>query len=120
MPMTEENKMTAYTVTLNEKEIDIVFANTPNYATRAEREDDIKRGLVGHDGYDPTIVVTEERPTPHCDMAEDCDAPVTHIDRKGFAYCTEHGQARREYQPCRRLRDWELRKLQRGETLRRY
>jgi hypothetical protein len=55
-----------------------------------------------------------------CDMKKECAAPVTHIDQDGFAYCTPHGEQRRMYQPCRKLRPWELRKLQRGEPLAKY
>lgn len=55
-----------------------------------------------------------------CDMTRDCVAPVSHIDQKGFAYCTPHGLERRLYQPCRKLRPHELRKLHRGEQLTRY
>jgi hypothetical protein len=55
-----------------------------------------------------------------CDMDNKCEAPATMIDNKGFAYCAEHGLDRRYYCPCRKLRDWELRRLQRGEQLRRY
>lgn len=55
-----------------------------------------------------------------CDMTEGCTEPVTHIDNKGFAYCTDHGITRRDWCPCRKLRPWELRKLQRGEALARY
>ena len=55
-----------------------------------------------------------------CDMTDDCEQPVTHIDNDGFAYCTTHGLQRRWYQPCRKLRDWELRKLQRGGQLTKY
>ncbi len=61
----------------------------------------------------PTVTLT-------CDMRKDCTAPVTHLDTAGFAYCTDHGLQRRQSEPCRKLRDWELRKLQRGETLARY
>lgn len=55
-----------------------------------------------------------------CDMVHGCTEPVTHIDDKGYAYCTKHGEERRGYRPCRKLRGWELRKLQRGEALARY
>lgn len=55
-----------------------------------------------------------------CDMKDDCAAPVTHIDNKGYAYCTQHGVERRSWRPCRKLRGWELRRLQRGEQLTRY
>lgn len=55
-----------------------------------------------------------------CDMEEGCTAPVTHIDQKGYAYCTKHGLERRDYRPCRKLRPWELHRLLRGEPLTRY
>jgi hypothetical protein len=55
-----------------------------------------------------------------CDMRFDCDAPVTHMDHKGFVYCTEHGLRRRVYCPCRSLRPFEVRKLQRGEVIAKY
>jgi hypothetical protein len=57
---------------------------------------------------------------PHCDMTAECDRPVTHLDQDGYVYCTDHGLSRRTWQPCRRLRGWELRRLERGETLARY
>jgi hypothetical protein len=57
---------------------------------------------------------------PTCDMERGCTAAVAMIDQQGYAYCTEHGLSRRLYQPCRKLRAWELRKLQRGEALARY
>ena len=55
-----------------------------------------------------------------CDMATDCLSPVSMIDAKGFVYCRADGLERRAYQPCRKLRPWELRKLERGEQLARY
>lgn len=54
-----------------------------------------------------------------CDMTQDCQAPVTHIDNKGYAYCQEHGLMRQS-RPCRKLRGWELRRLERGLPLTRY
>jgi hypothetical protein len=59
-------------------------------------------------------------PPLKCDMNTECEAPVTHIDQDGFTYCTDHGIDRRSWQPCRKLRPHELRKLQRGEQLARY
>jgi hypothetical protein len=50
----------------------------------------------------------------------ECNDKVTHIDAKGFVYCAAHGLRRRASQPCRKLEGWEARKLERGETLRRY
>jgi hypothetical protein len=55
-----------------------------------------------------------------CDMTDSCTEPVTHIDIKGFAYCTRHGIERRSWCPCRKLRGYELNRLLRGETLKRY
>ena len=46
---------TAYNVRLNGKLIDTVF-----YVDKGAK-DEVKRGLVNHDGYDPEIVVTEVR-----------------------------------------------------------
>jgi hypothetical protein len=58
--------------------------------------------------------------TLRCDMENDCESPVTHIDDKGYAYCETHGLQRRYYRPCRKLRPHEVKKLQRGEALARY
>lgn len=73
---------------------------------------------------DPNVrhSLTEEMSanTPKCDMQADCIEPVTHIDQDGFAYCTDHGLARRAYQPCRKLRPAELAKLARGEQIAKY
>ena len=55
-----------------------------------------------------------------CDMAETCSQPVTHIDDKGYVYCTHHGIQRRDWRRCRKLRPHELRRLERGETLKSY
>ena len=46
---------TAYNVRLNGKLIDTVF-----YSDKGAKEE-VKRGLVNHDGYDPEIVVSEVR-----------------------------------------------------------
>lgn len=55
-----------------------------------------------------------------CDMHENCVQPVTHIDNKGFVYCTEHGLNRRWSHPCRKLRPHELNKLKSGKPIARY
>lgn len=52
-----------------------------------------------------------------CDMEKNCGEPVTHIDEKGFVYCKEHGQTRRNYCYCRALRGWELTVLRSGKPL---
>ena len=48
-----------------------------------------------------------------------CSGGVTHLDDKGFTYCTVHGIHRRGStgRRCRKLRGWELRKLERHESL---
>jgi hypothetical protein len=58
--------------------------------------------------------------TLNCDGWCDKTGSVTHIDQAGFAYCTPCGERRRQSEPCRKLRPWELRKLERGEQLARY
>jgi hypothetical protein len=55
-----------------------------------------------------------------CDMRAECAAPIARLDDKGYVYCEPHGAERKLYRPCRKLRAWELRKLERGETLSRY
>lgn len=47
---------------------------------------------------------------PRCDMTEDCQKPITHVDSAGYIYCADHGLQRRAYEPCRKLRAWELRR----------
>jgi hypothetical protein len=56
----------------------------------------------------------------HCDMRDDCTAPVTHIDEKGFGYCHTHGIERKDYMRCRQLRPAELKQLRLGKPLARY
>lgn len=54
----------AYNVRLNGKLIDTVF-----YCDKGAAEE-VKRGLVNHDGYDPAIVVSEVRKsTPKSQLA---------------------------------------------------
>jgi hypothetical protein len=63
-------------------------------------------------------------PTPvvvlRCDMSKDCTAPITHIDRKGYLYCTKHGHERHSAQPCRKMTADELAAVRSGEALVRY
>lgn len=53
-------------------------------------------------------------------MVKQCPYPVTHVDKKGYVYCTEHGIERRLYQSCRKLRPWEIRRLEADKPLTRY
>ena len=55
-----------------------------------------------------------------CDMKRDCPAPITMLDKQGYAYCTDHGLDRRASQPCRKLSPSEIRLIQRGEQIARY
>lgn len=55
-----------------------------------------------------------------CDMKADCNELVTHIDDKGFVYCTAHGVRRRDWRPCRKLRSWEVNRLKADKALSRY
>lgn len=52
-----------------------------------------------------------------CDMTLECVEPVTHIDEKGFVYCNHHGINRKNVRRCRKLAQWELRRLWRGEQI---
>lgn len=55
----------------------------------------------------------------HCDMSRECAGRVTHIDEKGFVYCSEHGPQRRlSGRRCRKLRAWELAELRAGRAIR--
>ena len=59
-------------------------------------------------------------PRPQCEMEKDCAETVTHLDNSGYIYCTAHGIQRRRYQPCRKLRAHELRRIERGDTVKTY
>lgn len=49
----------------------------------------------------------------------ECHKPITHIDDKGYVYCTGHGERRRcdGVRKCRALRPGEITKLVLGETI---
>jgi len=53
-----KNPMRRYNVRLHGKIIDSVFQSSSE-TTKKEREADVKRSLVNHDGYDSGIVVVE-------------------------------------------------------------
>lgn len=55
-----------------------------------------------------------------CEMVKDCSEPVTHIDQDGYIYCADHGVERRTWKPCRKLRTWELHRIERTGSLRHY
>lgn len=62
----------------------------------------------------------EEKRVLTCDMEKDCSEPVAMIDQAGFIYCHAHGLERRDWEPCRKLQGWELRRLEKGKPLTRY
>jgi len=72
-------------------------------------------------GRHHATVKTDEGRVLKCDMSKTCEEPVTHIDEKGFVYCTKHGVQRRgSGHRCRKLRPNELGQLKRGEPLAQY
>lgn len=98
-------------------------------------EDEVRRSLINHDGYDARIrvrkprrkkvahatVMTDAGRVLKCDMSKTCEEPVTHLDDKGFVYCTKHGVQRRgSGHRCRKLAPKELRQLQGGQPIARY
>jgi hypothetical protein len=47
-----------------------------------------------------------------------CSGGITHLDEKGYVYCTDHGIQRRDRDMrCRKLLPSELRKRKRGELI---
>lgn len=46
-----------------------------------------------------------------------CTSRITHIDNKGWTYCTQHGVNRQVHVPCRKMTKTEVETLQRGETI---
>jgi len=63
--------------------------------------------------------VAEIKVKVKCDMTTVCIKTVTHIGDKGYAYCTDHGQARRAsgYERVRKMRVGEVRLLEAGKPL---
>ena len=55
--------------------------------------------------------------TLQCDMTGSCKRDVTHIDDKGWLYCTPHGEGRRSVRPCRRMTEAEIATLTAGNTI---
>lgn len=52
-----------------------------------------------------------------CDMERSCKSPVTHVDARGYVYCTKHGERRQMSERCRKLRDAEYKKLVQGQPI---
>lgn len=53
-----------------------------------------------------------------CDGEKGCTGDVTHIDHKGWAYCTEHGLHFKRSRPCRKLTKREITTLLEGGAIR--
>ncbi len=54
-------------------------------------------------------------PPLKCDMRKECSSEVTHIDEKGYVYCSSHGAMRQCR--CRKLTPSEIMKLRAGEQI---
>ena len=52
-----------------------------------------------------------------CDGKRDCTKEVNYIDYRGFIYCSSHGQIRAQYESCRKLKVWEIDKLNSGKPI---
>lgn len=58
---------------------------------------------------------------PHCDMNENCNQPVTHLDKDGYVYCEKHAAQRKSGGvPTRKLKPAELKKLEQGQAVSKY
>lgn len=55
-----------------------------------------------------------------CDMEKECAGCITHIDDSGFIYCARHGERRKAWKRCRKLRPHEIKRLEAGKTVTRY
>ncbi|MEO3931325.1 hypothetical protein WMO79_00735 [Micrococcaceae bacterium Sec7.4] len=67
-----------------------------------------------------SVTAQAAQKTTDCQMVAGCTEPVTHLDRSGFLYCTNHGLQRRASRPCRKLRPHELARLKRGSQITKY
>lgn len=66
------------------------------------------------------MTITNLDTMPQCDGWCDHANPVTHLDTAGFVYCTPCGLIRREYEPCRKLRPFEMNRLLAGKQITKY
>jgi hypothetical protein len=49
-----------------------------------------------------------------CEMTKECMEVVTHIDSKGYIYCTSHGLQRQSFKRCRKMTSKELKTIESG------
>jgi hypothetical protein len=72
------------------------------------------------DAHQPTLLAIETV-SPRCDMDRTCADSITHIDEKGWLYCTKHGQQRSTSGiRCRKMTAAELQRILCGKTLKSY
>jgi hypothetical protein len=85
------------------------------YTAEAVRADELRKELCGDEDPAP-----REKPAAlKCQMRDGCPSPVAMVDVKGFIYCRDCGKGRKESGTrCRLLKDWELRRLRLGQTIR--
>lgn len=55
-----------------------------------------------------------------CEMADNCETPVTHIGNKGYVYCTSHAIIRRPWERTRKMTAVELRTVKAGKPITKY
>jgi hypothetical protein len=67
-----------------------------------------------------TVTTSSKIERLQCDMDRSCTEPVTHLEDKGYVYCTGHADCRRGLHRIRKLRPYEIRKLLQGDLLKRY
>ncbi len=67
----------------------------------------------------PDSIVTAQI-NPKCQMTQDCANTVTHIDDSGFIYCQHHGNTRKQYRRCRKLKPSELKLIRSSKPITRY
>lgn len=70
-------------------------------------------------------VVIENVVTVKCDgsgghWGEGSPGGITHLDQKGYVYCSGHGARRKQHRACRKLRPWELKRILAGKLLAHY
>lgn len=68
---------------------------------------------------DPPRVLTCDGPIGKSDRSS-CAEPVTHIDEKGYVYCRDCGNDRKQSHRCRKLTAGELKQLRAGKPLANY